>query len=78
VSSKKLLADLDQWDADFGALLRRFVATSEVQPKFELWRLILDHVARPFGGRRPIEENVCGCALWVADLTALASAVQES
>jgi predicted nucleotidyltransferase len=78
VSSKKLLADLDQWDADFGALLRRFVATSEVQPKFELWRLILDHVARSFGGRRPIEENVCGCALWVADLTALASAVQES
>lgn len=73
VSSKKLLADLDEWDADLASLLRHFVATSEVLPKFELWTLILDHVSRSFGGRRPIEENVCGCALCATDLATLTS-----
>lgn len=71
VSSKKLLADLDQWDDALASLLRRFVATSELQPKFDLWARILDHVARSFGGQRPIEENVCGCSLCLADLTTL-------
>lgn len=71
VSSKKLLADLDQWDPDLASLLQRFVATSEVQPKFELWTLILDHIARAFGGRQPIEHNVCSCSRCAADLTAL-------
>ena len=76
VSSKRLLADLDQWDAVLASLLRRFVATSEVQPKFELWTLILDHVAHSLGGRQPIEENVCDCSLCAADLKALTSAAQ--
>lgn len=74
VSSKNLLADLDDWDAPLSALLRTFVSDAEPARKFELWSAILDHVAAPLGGRMPIEHNVCGCAVCAAGLAALESA----
>lgn len=54
VSSKKLLADLDRWDAPLADLLRRFVGEGDVRPKFEAWRGVIDHVSAGIGGRRPI------------------------
>jgi hypothetical protein len=78
VSSKKLLADLEEWDADLASLLRRFVAVANVQGKFALWTRIIDHVAASFGGRQPIEENLCGCSICVADLNSLQAAATAS
>lgn len=74
VSSKKLLAELQGWDADLESLLRRFVAVADVQRKFELWTGIIDHVAASLGGRQAIEENLCECHICVADLASLAAA----
>jgi len=71
VSSKKLLADLERWDADLASLLRRFVAVGDVHPKFELWTQIIDRVAASLGGRQPIEENLCDCSVCLADLASL-------
>lgn len=68
VSSKKLLTDLERWDAELASLLRRFVAVGDAQRKFELWTQIVDHVAASLGGRQPIDENLCDCPVCVADL----------
>lgn len=74
VSSKKLLVDLDRWDAPLADLLRRFVCEDEPQRKFEVWSAIIDHVSASLGGRLPIEDNVCGCPVCAADLAALQAA----
>lgn len=71
VSSKKLLADLDGWDARLAELLRRFVAEAEPQRKFHHWIRIIDHVSASLGGRLPIEDNVCRCHVCSGDLAAL-------
>ena len=74
VSSKKLLADLDDWDAPLADLLRRFVGEADARRKFGVWSAIGDHVSAELGGRLPIEENVCGCAVCAADVAALQNA----
>jgi predicted nucleotidyltransferase len=71
VSSKKLLSDLDVWDAPLGELLRRFVSEGGPKRKFECWSAIVDHVGASFGSRLPLEENVCSCRVCAADLAAL-------
>lgn len=71
VSSKKLLGDLDCWDAPLADLLRCFVGEGDAGRKFEVWSAIIDHVGAGIGGRLPIEENVCGCPVCAADLAAL-------
>ena len=74
VSSKKLLDDLDRWDAPLSDLLRRFVGEGDARRKFEVWRAVIDHVAADIGGRLPIDENVCACPVCAADLAALRAA----
>lgn len=71
VSSKKLLADLELWDAPLAKLLRRFVGEGDARRKFEVWSAIIDHVSAGIGGRLPIEENVCACPVCAADLAVL-------
>lgn len=71
VSSKRLLADLRQWDAPLARLVEQFVATSEVHAKFANWSAIIDYIARPLGGRQPIAENNCACATCCHDLAML-------
>jgi Nucleotidyltransferase domain len=75
VSSKKVLASLDQWDRPLAGLIRRFLSTGDVEAKFEAWSEVVEHVLIPLGGRRPISENNCDCAVCTADLTALRQAV---
>lgn len=70
-SSKRLLKDLRQWDPILAALIERFVATCEVRPKFDLWHAIVEHVLAPLGGRQPIAENNCDCAVCQTDLALL-------
>lgn len=74
VSSKKLLGDLEGWDADLASLLRRFVRAADVRRKFELWTGIIEHVAAAFGGLQPIDENLCGCPVCSEDLAVLRAA----
>lgn len=68
VSSKRLLADLRQWDLPLAQLLDQFVTTSDVHVKFTHWSAIIDHIAKPLGGRQPIAENNCTCAVCQRDL----------
>ncbi len=73
VSSKRLLADLRQWDLPLAQLLEQFVATCEVQSKFAYWSAIIDHILKPLGGRQPIAENNCNCSVCQDDLSMLFS-----
>lgn len=68
VSSKRLLADLRQWDQPLAELLAKFVTTSEVHTKFACWSAIIDHILEPLGGRQPIAENNCDCSVCQRDL----------
>lgn len=81
VSSKRMLADLDSWDAEAAGLVRAFVTTCDPGPKHEAFSRVVDHVSRPFGGMVPIEELSCGCEsclAGVADLLAGAPASPRS
>jgi hypothetical protein len=71
VSSKKLLADLDDWDAPLADILRRFVSEGDARQKFVFWGELIDHISAGMGGRLPIDENLCPCASCADDLSAL-------
>jgi predicted nucleotidyltransferase len=71
VSSKRLLPDLRGWDSELARLVEQFVTTCEVQSKFGIWTAIVDWILRPIGGRQPIAENNCGCAVCRRDLSLL-------
>lgn len=68
VSSKRLLTDLRQWDLPLAQLLEQFVTTSDIYTKFAHWSAIIDHILAPLGGRQPIAENNCICAICQQDL----------
>lgn len=68
ISSKRLLADLQRWDAPLAQLIEQFVATSDMQTKFAYWSAIVDHILAPIGGRQPISENNCDCDICRQDL----------
>jgi hypothetical protein len=68
LSSKRLLADLRQWDVPLAHLLEQFVTTSDVHSKFAYWTAIIDHILEPLGGRQPIAENNCDCDVCRRDL----------
>lgn len=68
VSSKRLLADLQQWDASLAQLLEQFVGTADVYMKFGHWSAIIEHILEPLGGRQPIAQNNCDCAACRHDL----------
>lgn len=68
VSSKRLLADLRQWDSPLAQLIEQFVTTADVQEKFACWSAIIDHILEPLGGRQPIAENNCDCPVCQRDL----------
>ena len=73
VSSKRLLADLQRWDAPLAQLVEHFVATSDIQTKFAYWSAIIDHILAPIGGRQPIAENNCDCEICRQDLAIIYS-----
>jgi predicted nucleotidyltransferase len=73
VSSKRLLVDLRHWDLPLAHLIEHFVATSEVHTKFAYWSAIIDHILEPLGGRQPIAENNCNCAICQQDLSMILS-----
>lgn len=68
VSSKRLLADLRNWDAPLAQLVERFVTSCDVQAKFRVWSEIIDYILEPLGGRQPIAENNCHCSVCQLDL----------
>ena len=69
--SKKVLRALDRWDPPCADLVRNFLATADLDVKFDAWSAVVDYVLTPLGGRRPIAENNCGCPVCTVDLTAL-------
>lgn len=71
VSNKRVLADLDSWDAQLAELLRQFVRSADAKRKYLLYREIFDHVASSVGGQLAIEDNVCDCASCTTDLLLL-------
>lgn len=73
LSNKRLLPDLRQWDLKMAKLVEKFVSTSQVDKKYKLWSQILDHVAKPIGGRKEISEINCNCETCKKDLTLLTS-----
>lgn len=74
VSSKRMLADLRDWDLPLARLIEQFIATCEVQEKYACWSAIIDHILEPLGGRQPIAENNCDCSVCRQDLEMLCSA----
>lgn len=68
LSSKRIMQDLRRWDPTLAQLLEAFVTTAEAQAKFAVWTEIVDHVLQPLGGRQPISENNCDCAMCRGDL----------
>lgn len=73
VSSKRLLADLRDWDPPLADLIAAFIAETELRAKFAQWSRILDHVLAPLGGRQPIAENSCACEVCARDLAMLSA-----
>ncbi len=71
VSSKRLLVDLGTWDESLVHLIERFVSTCELAAKYQFWSAIIDHILQPLGGRQPIVENNCDCAVCREDLSVL-------
>lgn len=78
VSSKKVLADLEQWDKELADLVKQFISTADVQQKCAHWAAIIDHVTEPMGGRQPISENNCDCAVCRVDLQRLQLNVNQA
>jgi predicted nucleotidyltransferase len=72
VSSKNVLKNLEGWDKQLAELVRHFVSTADVTEKYTHWSAIIDHVTKPMGGRQPISENNCDCAVCKQDLATLA------
>ena len=48
--------------------LQQFVTTVDVHAKFGYWSAIIDFILQPLGGRQPISENNCDCAVCQHDL----------
>ena len=71
LSTKRLLGDLRGWDPALAALVESFVAAVDPPAKFAAWSAIVDHVLCPLGGRQPIAENNCACAVCREDLARL-------
>lgn len=71
LSNKRLLPDLRNWDPKMAKLIERFVTTTEVKTKYKYWNQILDHVAKPIGGRQEIKDINCNCKTCKADLKLL-------
>ncbi len=71
VSDKRLLADLRGWAPALAGLVERLIITADVQAKFAIWSEIVDYVLVPLGGRQPIAENNCACAVCQEDLAML-------
>lgn len=71
LSSKRLLPDLRTWDRTLATLVEAFVAVAEVGPKFRCWTAMVEHIVAPLGGRQPIAENNCACAVCAEDLARL-------
>lgn len=61
VSNKRLLKDLDSWDKGLADLARKFLVTNEVKEKFKVWSSIIEHILKPLGGKKKIEEINCSC-----------------
>lgn len=78
VSSKKILADLDDWDKPLAELLKDFVRTADASKKYECWTAIIDHVSASMGGRQSIEENNCKCETCSMDLSNLLRGTAQS
>ena len=77
VSSKRMLADLQCWDAPLAQLVENFSTTSDVQTKFTYWSAIIDHILAPIGGRQSITENNCDCEVCRKDLSMIYSSGQK-
>ena len=73
LSNKRLLSDLRKWDPKMAKLLEKFVSTSNVSKKYNYWDQILNHVAKPIGGRKEISEINCNCKVCKRDLQILTS-----
>jgi predicted nucleotidyltransferase len=71
LSSKRVLVDLRGWDPAFATLLESFVCTTDVHAKFAIWTQIIDYVLTPLGGRQPIADMNCACAVCRRDLAML-------
>lgn len=67
-SNKRLLSDLRIWDPTMAKLVEKFVITNDVGKKYKVWSKILDHVAKPIGGRKEISEINCNCRACREDL----------
>ncbi len=72
LSNKRLLPDLRSWDPKMAKLIEKFVVEINVKRKYKLWSQILDHVAKPIGGRKEIKDINCKCKTCKADLKLLA------
>jgi len=66
-----LLVDLGTWDESLIHLIERFVSACKIEAKYHFWSAIIDHILQPLGGRQPIVENNCDCAVCREDLSVL-------
>lgn len=73
VSDKRLLNDLREWDPDLVELLNKFAVSSSIANKYRFWSQVLDHISKPIGGRKKIEEINCDCKLCISDMKKLQS-----
>lgn len=68
LSNKRLLADLRKWDPRLAKILEKFVVEIDTENKYKYFSQILDHVAKPIGGRKEIENVNCNCVNCRRDL----------
>lgn len=72
VSDKRLLADLTKWDEPLRKLVSNFLSENNVKAKFRIWTNIIDHILKPIGGRKKINEVGCNCETCQKNLRNLA------
>ncbi len=71
LSNNRLLNDMRSWDPKIVKLIEKFVEENKVNKKYKLWSKILDHVAKPLGGRKEIKDINCDCRVCREDLKLL-------
>lgn len=71
ISNKRLISDLKTWDPSLARLIKKFILENELKAKYKIWSRILDHVAKPIGGRMKIIDMNCNCKDCKVDLARL-------
>lgn len=63
--SEKILFDLKEWDGALSQLLEKFAVEDGFAKRYDAWKTIAHHIAKPLGGLVPTRHMNCTCAICI-------------